>query len=71
MHYCIHMLYYCFSTLSKLVPSFHQLYERFLWLAECIELPAAGFLSTGHRCFGGLKGRGGGVVKMCWAHFIV
>lgn len=49
-----------FSTLSKLVPSFHQLYERLLCLAECIELPAAGFLSTGHRCFGGLKCRGGG-----------
>lgn len=60
-----------FSTLSKLVPSFHQLYERLLWLAECIQLPAAGFLSTGHRCFGGLKGRGGGVVELCWAHFIV
>lgn len=60
-----------FPTLSRPVPSFHQLHER-LWLAEWIELPAAVFLYTGHRCFGGLKGRGGvGGVELCWAHFIV
>lgn len=48
-----------FLTLSRLVPSFHQLYQRFLDLAGCIKLSAAGFLSTGHRCFRRLKGGNG------------
>lgn len=59
-----------FSTLSKLVPSFHQLYERLLWLAECIQLPAAGSFLLGTGALGD-RGVGWGVVELCWAHFIV
>lgn len=59
MHYCVHM-FYCFFNTVQAGSLLHQLYERLLCLAECTELPAAGFLSTGHRCFGGLKGRGAG-----------
>lgn len=49
---CLHILLLLFYTMSKLGSSVPWRYQRLLDPAGCSELPAAGFSSTGHRCFG-------------------
>lgn len=63
MHYRVHTFITAFQHCPNWSPPSPAASEAPL-AAGCSELPAAGFLSAGHRCFGGqgltVGGEGGG-----------